>query len=69
MTLRQLCNVTYSLLAQDRDRVQMAELEELLADPGEKEGVRARHTMEAMEALAASGMRPLIPPGAAEAVS
>lgn len=59
MNMRQLCNLAYATLAEGRDRVQMAELEQALAAPEEKQEVVDRTNRESMAAL---GMAPLIPP-------
>ena len=64
MSVRELCNLAYRSLAEGRDRVQMAELEEMLADPSEKEKVRAKVSAESMAALAAGGFGPIMPPKA-----
>lgn len=58
--MRQLCNLAYATLAEGRDRVQMAELEQALADPEEKQKVVDRLNRESMASL---GIQPLIAPG------
>ncbi len=49
--MQQLCNLVYADLAQNRNKVQMAELDAVLAPPSEKEKHQARMNQESMAQL------------------
>lgn len=56
--MRQLCNLAYALLLENRTPAQVAELEMLLTEPVKKEELMERQNAEAMHELAR-----LMPPG------
>lgn len=63
--MRQLCNLAYALLLENRTQVQIAELEMLLTEPVKKEELMERQNAEAMKELARRmppGVGLLVPP-------
>lgn len=54
--MRQICNLAYALLVENRTKAQIAELEVLLSEPEKKEEMIDRQNAEAMAGLAGFGM-------------
>jgi len=65
--MKQLCNLAYALLLENRTEAQKAELEMLLTEPIGKEELMEKQNQAAMRELERrmpSGLGLLIPPGA-----
>ena len=65
--MRQLCNLAYAVLLENRTTAQIAELEMLLTEPIKKEKLMEKQNEEAMRELARRmppGIGLLVPPGA-----
>jgi hypothetical protein len=65
--MRQICNLAYALLRENRTEAQLAELEMLLTEPDQKAELMERQNQESMRALQAAlppGVGLLVPPGA-----
>lgn len=60
--MHEICNLVYFVLSDGKTTAQKAELDVLLSDPADKEKMLARQNAEAMKALGAQGLMPLVPP-------
>lgn len=54
--MKQICNLAYALLLENRTKPQIAELEVLLSEPEKKEEMIDRQNAEAMAGLGGFGM-------------
>lgn len=64
--MRQICNLAYAILLENRTAPQIAELELLLTEPDKKVELMEKQNQESMKALARSlpaGVGLLMPPG------
>lgn len=65
--MRQICNLAYAILIENRTTAQIAELDVILSGPAEKEEMIERQNQEAMKQLSAqmgaAGMLIAPPPG------
>lgn len=58
LSVPQIVNLAYTALSMGRNRVQMAELEQMLAPPEDREKVVERANVESMKQLGGYGMGP-----------